>query len=130
MEEWWGTVGNGSRADLLQGLGGQVYVPLTLCRVLYSLDTGAVASKRMAVRWVHQELGDRWPGLLEHALAWRKDHQDPLPDGHMAKTLDLIDYTLERCREWRSRSRWAPVEATDEPSSLPNRDEDDCDPHK
>jgi hypothetical protein len=71
-----------------------------MCRILYSLDTGAVTSKPPAARWVQQALGGRWSGLIDHALAWRKDHHQPPTDSDIAESLDLIQYALERCREW------------------------------
>jgi hypothetical protein len=69
-------------------------------------------------------LGGRWDGLIERALTWQKDVHEPLgeavretpqplwlrrahalalhePVGEdVCETLDLIHYTLERCRAW------------------------------
>src|SRR5438105_7269495 len=41
----------------------QAFVILTLCRLLYTLETGAVASKPAAAGWAQPTLGPRWAGL-------------------------------------------------------------------
>ncbi|MGI8868993.1 MAG: aminoglycoside adenylyltransferase domain-containing protein [Mycobacteriales bacterium] len=47
------------------------YITLTLCRILHTAHVGGVASKRVAARWVIEQYGDRWAGLVTAALAWR-----------------------------------------------------------
>jgi predicted nucleotidyltransferase len=100
--------------------GYQSYVVLTLCRVLYTLETGRVATKRVAARWALQTLEKRWSPLIERA--WERRHNPeaehaasgagwaPLvedtraepavemsQDG-IAETHAFIRYTLERSR--------------------------------
>jgi hypothetical protein len=99
MAEWWGTMRQDSAP--LQHLGYQVYAVLTMCRILYTLDRGAVASKPVAARWAQQTLDPRWAALIERALAWRKDDRG-LPGDDVGETLALIEYTVERCRPWQS----------------------------
>ena len=53
----------------------QRYIVATYCRVLYSLVTGEVASKRMALEWGRRSLDPRWESLLvqvrdDRALGW------------------------------------------------------------
>lgn len=96
MDEWWGTMPDDPAR--LRRRGYQAYAVLTMCRVLYTLATGDVASKPVAARWAQATLGERWAALIERALAWRKDQQHTL-DGGVGETLDLIRYTLERCRQ-------------------------------
>lgn len=55
----------------LQSSEYQAYAVLTMCRMWYTLEEGAVASKRQAARWAMQRLEDRWHPLVEEALAWR-----------------------------------------------------------
>jgi hypothetical protein len=122
MEVWWGPM----RYDPapLQRSGYQIYTVSTMCRILYTMEIGAVASKPAAARWARQTLGERWAGLIERALTWQKDLQEPLGedvreipqplwlrrahalalheplDEDVRESLDLIHYTLERCRAW------------------------------
>ncbi len=98
MDQWWGPM----RADPIplhrHSIGYQAYAVLTMCRILYTLDFGAVVSKPVAARWAREVLDERWAALIERALAWRKEDQDTLSEGDVNETLDLIQYTLERCR--------------------------------
>lgn len=95
MDVWWGLMLHDPAP--LHHRGYQVYAALTMCRVLFTLDTGAVTSKPAAARWAHSALDERWHGLIDRAVAWRKDQQQTL-DADVPATLDLIRYTLERCR--------------------------------
>lgn len=99
METWWGPMADDTRPLLRQHIGYQTYAVLTMCRVLYSLTTGAVASKPVAARWARRELGGRWSACIDHALAWRKDHTAPASAGDIAATVALIRFTLARCRD-------------------------------
>ena len=103
MGEWWGTMLHDPAR--LQYRGYQVYGVLTMCRMLYTLDSGAVASKPVAARWAQGALGERWAALIERALAWRKDctwgeEGQDTPGGDVDETQALIQYTLERCQQW------------------------------
>lgn len=49
----------------------QAYAILTMCRALYTLETGAIATKPQAARWAQGRIGARWGGLIAEALAWR-----------------------------------------------------------
>ena len=42
-----------------------------MCRTLYSLETGHIASKKDAAQWAMQNLDVRWQDLIEQALAWK-----------------------------------------------------------
>lgn len=46
----------------------QSFVVLTLCRMLYSLETGGVASKPAAARWAEATVDQRWTPLITRAL--------------------------------------------------------------
>ncbi len=43
----------------------QAYVVLTLCRLLYTLRTGSVVTKRVAASWAAATLDERWVPLIE-----------------------------------------------------------------
>ena len=70
----------------------QAYAVLTMCRSLYTLRLGAVATKPAAARWAEQALDPRWTGLIERALAWR--HGMVLD--RKEETLELIRFTLDQ----------------------------------
>lgn len=97
MRMWWGTMP--VEPEPLRRRGYQAYAVLTMCRILYTLNAGAVASKPVAARWAQGALDTRWAGLIARALAWRKDSQQT-PDGDVEETVALIAYTDARCRQW------------------------------
>ena len=79
--------------------GYQSYVVLTLCRALYTLQSGEVATKPAAVRWARATLGERWIALIERA--WENRH-NPDPQAQpedIQGTLNLIQYAIERSRK-------------------------------
>ena len=71
----------------------QMFVVLTLCRLLYTLDRAEVASKPAAARWAQHSLGARWSTLIAGALAGRHapGYIEPWEE---QQTLALIDYTV------------------------------------
>jgi hypothetical protein len=68
----------------------QAYAILTMCRALYTLETGAIASKPAAARWAQAALSETRSVSIERALAWRPG----MPLEMLDETLDLIQYTL------------------------------------
>jgi len=79
----------------------QAFVVLTLCRLLYTLETGAVASKPAAARWAQQTLGQPWAGLIERALAGQKESVE-ISDGEVDESVALIRHTVDQFRQWEA----------------------------
>ncbi|MFZ5824526.1 MAG: aminoglycoside adenylyltransferase domain-containing protein [Bacillota bacterium] len=69
----------------------QAYAVLTMCRALYTLELGHVASKPEAARWAKQGLGAQWERLIDAALAWRRGREMD----HLKQTLALIEQVLQ-----------------------------------
>jgi hypothetical protein len=84
--------------------GYQSYTVLTLCRILYTLERGAVVSKRVAARWVQETLGERWTPLIERTWVGRHHPQWEAQSEDVDGTLDLIRYALARGEEFEPRS--------------------------
>lgn len=101
MHTWWGPMCHDTSRLELHDIGYQPYAVLTMCRILYTLDSGVVASKPHAARWAEEVLDARWAGLIERALAWRKDRPNAAPGDDVNGTLALIQYTLQRCQQLR-----------------------------
>ena len=75
----------------------------TLCRILYTLETGEVASKRASLLWAKDHLDPRWQSLIagtleDRSLGW--NHADPLRPGSLEATLAFNDYAPQ----WALRS--------------------------
>jgi hypothetical protein len=79
----------------VQQRGCQAFVALTICRLLYSLKTGSVASKPTAAHWAQQILGPNRESLIQRALANQHDEQE-ISDIELKETLDFIDEALKR----------------------------------
>jgi hypothetical protein len=84
--------------DWLEWVGhrsAQSFVVLTLCRMLYSLDTREVASKPAAARWAKKALDPHWVALIERALTGQHDQAEAL-ERDVEDTLAFIRYTFEK----------------------------------
>jgi Domain of unknown function (DUF4111)/Nucleotidyltransferase domain len=75
------------------------FVELTLCRLLYTLDTGSVASKPAAARWVERTLPSQWTGLFCQATTHQYEREDD-----MTGTIALLEYTYEQYQQWQGSS--------------------------
>jgi hypothetical protein len=71
------------------------FVVLTLCRILYSMAAGSVASKPAAARWARESLGGRWDTLIQSSLAGQKDVQEAV-EADLQGMLALLSYTVEQ----------------------------------
>jgi hypothetical protein len=74
----------------------QPYVVLSFCRMLHTLETGRVGSKREAGEWAVGTLGDEWSDLIRRALGdrpdpWGRVHQ-PADGTVVERTRAFADY--------------------------------------
>lgn len=92
LREWWSPPF--PSPERFQSDEYQVYATLTMCRSLYVLEHGAVASKPAAARWARSALGEPWAGLIAEAAGW----QEGAGFDRLAETLEFVYFTLERCR--------------------------------
>jgi hypothetical protein len=74
----------------------QAYTILTLCRVFYTLDLGALCSKPQAAAWA-QTAFPQWRPLIDRALAWRSDHTPDDVTETMAFLREALRLARERC---------------------------------
>ena len=75
----------------------QRYAVTTLCRMLYSLDTGEVTSKPVSLEWAKHALTPAGQDLIQQVLddrsvAW----DDPPRAGSVEATLVFADYAKQR----------------------------------
>jgi predicted nucleotidyltransferase len=78
----------------------QPYAVLSYCRMLYTIQTGTIASKPAAASWAQGALDGRWSGLIQRALDERPDpsrkvRQRADPED-FERTLAFLDYALRR----------------------------------
>lgn len=90
LEAWW--VPQLADSRRLQASEYRAYAVLTMCRILYTFETGAVAAKPAAARWAESRLGPRWSALIDGALAWGHGRTW----GDVDAVLDFIRFTAGR----------------------------------
>lgn len=73
----------------------QVFAILTMCRTLYSLETGRITSKIEAAQWAIQKLDDRWKSLIELAITWKPNQEINKLD----ETRQFVRYVLGKSNE-------------------------------
>jgi hypothetical protein len=79
---------------------GQSFIILTYCRMLQTLQTGSVQSKKAAVMWAREFIDPRWVELIDQAWEERrgvrfmeKIHQRA-EQALLCETLDFIKYAV------------------------------------
>jgi len=78
--------------DLFIRPGYQPFVVLTMCRALYTLEHGAVASKRRSAEWLRDKSGSQWADLINQAIVWH----DGDPSGDIGQTWQFMQYVLKQ----------------------------------
>lgn len=76
--------------------GYQSYIVLTLCRILYTLETGTLTSKLDSMNWARESAGERWQGLIERAWESRSLPQCPAEADEIHRTLEFIRFVMAR----------------------------------
>jgi hypothetical protein len=70
----------------------QAYAVLTMCRALFTVTKGDVASKPAAAQFAQEALGEPWANLIEAATQWREG----MSLHRFNDSLAFICFTLER----------------------------------
>jgi hypothetical protein len=73
LREWWKPMLH--NPERLQSREYQAYATLSMCRALYTLRHGRVASKTDSAQWAQRTFGERWISLIDRALAWPEGEQ-------------------------------------------------------
>lgn len=79
----------------------QRYVVATACRMLYTLETAEVTSKRGAMEWALGRLGSEWAPLLRQAIADRElgfDRDERPRPGSMERSLAFVEHAQRIAR--------------------------------
>jgi hypothetical protein len=101
LQEW----GDYLRAH--PGLAGQAgyqpYAVLSLCRMLYTLEKGDIASKAAAADWAAAALEPRWQPLIARALLERLAPPTPAPET-ASETLAFLEYAIHKEQAYRQRT--------------------------
>jgi predicted nucleotidyltransferase len=72
----------------------RAYAVLTLCRILYTSQTGDVVSKRRAAVWALRTLPSRWRSLVRMAMASDRGEPSRLPLPRIARFVEFVERQL------------------------------------
>ena len=82
----------------------RAYAVLTLCRILYSFNTGTIVSKQRAARWAMKHLPPQWIELILQALASDAGKRRArIPVRRIAQFIAFIDARLHTRQPPRQR---------------------------
>ncbi len=87
LNEWWRPMLQDTTR--LECDGYQAYAILSMCRALYTLKYGVIASKPVAATWVKKELNKEWVTIINLAL------RDNIGVEKLDEVLDFIRFTLD-----------------------------------
>jgi predicted nucleotidyltransferase len=76
LQDFWEPLGE---PEWLELAAYQAFAILTMCRALYTLSTGELATKPQAAHWAAAALGDPWAADIQWALAHRHDFTPHAP---------------------------------------------------
>lgn len=79
------------KPDWLQTRDYQAFAIFTMCRALYTLRNGELASKPVAAAWAHQQYPE-WRPIIDRAMVWRYQH---IPDD-MTELLAFLREAIAR----------------------------------
>jgi len=73
LKIWTEWVADPDDPDWLLPLSHKAYVVETMCRALYTLESGELSSKPRAVAWALERVPEPWRSLVERSQQWRTD---------------------------------------------------------
>jgi hypothetical protein len=92
IDEWWDPML--AEPDRLKDSGYQPYAVLSMCRSLYTMRTGQMASKSTTAEWALAALPVEWSPLITHAIGWRDGDRIE----SIERTTAFMRTVIELCR--------------------------------
>lgn len=90
-------------------LAWQAFWVILFCRVLHTLQTGEVTSKKSAVAWARTALASEWVGLIDRAeAAHEMEDEEAMADAdpaEIAATRSFADYVASWVTAWAKQAR-------------------------
>jgi len=91
LHSWWRPLAKGG--PKMEPRRYQAFAILTMCRALYLLQYGQVASKPKAARWAESTLDPKWRPIIRQALQWRDDLS--IDRAALRETLRFVRFALD-----------------------------------
>lgn len=96
MREWWTPMLDDP--SFFERSDYQAFGIITMCRVLYTLEHGEVASKPVSAKWAREQLGEPYAVMIDRALAWQPDIELHMFDD----AVEFLRVTVERIRQYEA----------------------------
>jgi predicted nucleotidyltransferase len=90
IREWAAWAANPHDPEWLPPRSHQAYVVETMCRALYAIALGELASKQKATEWASSAMPEPWREVVEKAVAERADETPD--DGTIADVLSFVQW--------------------------------------
>jgi predicted nucleotidyltransferase len=84
--------------SIINKRGYQSYCVLSLCRMLYTLQTGEIISKRIAADWANNNIDPRWHPLIERAWVGRQNPDLDADPADIRETCEMMRFTLAQIK--------------------------------
>ncbi len=84
----------------------QRYTVTTFCRILYTIATGEVGSKKQSLEWARDNLDPKWKELISETIEGRSlgwNHSDPIKSGSIEQIYEFNEYAKQRAEEIGSK---------------------------
>jgi hypothetical protein len=72
----------------------QAHAIMTMCRALFTLETGKISSKTASAAWAQEKLGEPFKSLIGRAGSWKPD----MAMNDYRGTLNFIRYTVNKAK--------------------------------
>ncbi len=87
----------------------QSFIVLSYCRILYSLKTGKVHSKRASANWAKENLDQEWHDLIDRSWSGRPDpaasSQRSANPEEYKKTIAFLRYAIRKSKDFQQEQR-------------------------
>lgn len=93
LAQWWQPMLD--TPSRLRDPGYQPFAVLSMCRALYTVQKGELASKATAAKWARAALPATWSPLINHALQWREGNPIESIEHTMAFMRDVIAQCID-----------------------------------
>lgn len=91
----------------------QTFIVLSYCRMLHSLETGQILSKRAGAAWAKAHLDPSWRGLIDRTWAGRPDpaasSRRPADPVDFQATLGFVQYAIDQIPRFGDDRRAPPT---------------------
>lgn len=73
----------------------QSYFVINLCRILYTVITGEIGTKKASAEWVKNQFSSRWSQLIEAALNWKHGQELNIKK----EAIDFIKFVTDQVKK-------------------------------